>query len=223
MLWAALGTAGSVSSAPSGASAGSESGGRFRTGAGAASSPPTGRWPNGRYQTSVGLAASERPTSSASRGSSWTVSVSSATSGARAEPLDQRRELGGIVDHGDRDRGRRVEGEPVVGGQRRAGGRRFGAASASSVAAAGEGRRRGAVARGRGSGCTALPRQLPRQGVELQLGQDPDRGLLIGLLQGADGADVELDRHVALDASPAPARAARCRPARAAPRGPAWR
>ena len=57
-------------------------GGRFVTGIGAASSPPRGRWPNGRYQTSVGLAASESPISSALWGRSELVSVSKATSGA---------------------------------------------------------------------------------------------------------------------------------------------
>ena len=61
---------------------GSVSGGRFLTGSGAARSPPRARCPKGRYHTSDGLAASDRPMRSASCGSSELVSVSTATSGA---------------------------------------------------------------------------------------------------------------------------------------------
>ena len=77
-----------------GAIAGSASGGRFRTGAGAASSPAGGRCPNGRYHTSVGLAASDSPTSSASCGWSERAGVQG-DQRRGAQPLDQRRQSAG--------------------------------------------------------------------------------------------------------------------------------
>ena len=183
---------------------------------GAASSPPAGRWASGRYQTSVGLAASERPTISASRGSMLDVSTSSATSGARRS----RSTSAGI------SAGSSTTLTATLGAESRAS-----QSSAVSVAPEAPARRRRLVGRRRRRGgrrrsggavhCPAPPASAP--GVELQLGQDPDGGVLIGLLQGAEARDVELDRHVALDRDQLAARAARCRPARGAPRGSAWR
>src|SRR6476661_3119722 len=80
--WPALGTSASVRRAYKDAVVESVSGGRFFTGSGAASSPPLGRCPNGRYHTSSGLAASESPTNSASWGSWPELSTSIPTSGA---------------------------------------------------------------------------------------------------------------------------------------------
>jgi hypothetical protein len=117
-----------------------------------------------------------------------------------AEPLDQRRNLARVIDHGDGELGGRVQGEPVVGGQGLARGRRLGGVGLARRLG---GRRWRRAVRGRCRG-TPLPCQLPRQAEELQLGQNPDGRLLIGLLQGEAG-DVELDRHVALDRDQLPA------------------
>src|ERR1051326_62866 len=82
MLCPPFRTAGSRNSSAIGAHAGSVRGGRLVTGAGAASSPPRGRCPKGRYHAASAAIASERPIRSASWGSSELVSVSRATSDA---------------------------------------------------------------------------------------------------------------------------------------------
>ena len=211
MLWPALGTAGSCEQrherAPAAESA---SGGRFLTGAGAASSPAGGRWPNGRYQTSVGLAASESPTSSASCGSSDDGLGVERHERRGAQPRDQGRQIVRIVEHGDLER--------RLARRARASRRRWPAAwpwrRRASASAAPAARRRAvgtaSCAGGRGarparlraadSGAAAppCPPSRLRQREELELGQDPDQRLAVGLLQD-QVRDVELDRHVALD------------------------
>ena len=81
MLWPALRTPGSSSSARSGPTASLPGGGRFLGGVSPASSPSGATWANGRYHARPAI-ASDRPTSSARIGSSEEVSVSRATMAA---------------------------------------------------------------------------------------------------------------------------------------------
>ncbi len=118
MLWPALGTAGSWSSATSGASAKSSIGGRFLTGVGrrelaAARTvaerqvPDFGRARGQREADQLGVVRLER--------------VGLGVEGherRRAEPRDQRRNVLRIVHDDDLERGLGVDGEPVVGGRR---------------------------------------------------------------------------------------------------------
>ena len=170
-----------------------------------------GRWPNGRYQTSVGLAASERPTSSASWGSSELVSVSrppaARRGAARPGPADRAGSSTTMTSSGRL----RVEREPVGGG----GGKVAVAAAASAVrrspaASAAEvahvrdrsARHGGAALRHRGPGVAAGGSPCPpsrraseknSSSVRIRISAVP-----IGLAQD-QVLDVELDRHVALD------------------------
>ena len=127
MLWPALGTAGSWSSATSGAIAKSVIGGRFLTGVGAASSPPRGRWPNGRYQTSVGTRGQREADQLG------VVRLERVGLGVerhqrrRAEPLDAAPEWSsGSSRTTTSSAGWRVDGEPVGGGGERRDGRALG-------------------------------------------------------------------------------------------------